>query len=83
MAIGIDEIDEQDEELTSQEEEESSQEPESQPYQQTDIIDELLKDRGIEDRSKIKFESEDGVIFTKWYSTMCRLGIPIEWEDMI
>ena len=64
MAIGIDEIDEQDEELTSQEEEESSQEPEleSQPYQQTDIIDELLKDRGIEDRSKIKFESEDGEI---------------------
>lgn len=62
MAIGIDEIDEQDEELTSPEEEESSQEPESQPYQQTDIIDELLKDRGIEDRSKIKFESEDGEI---------------------
>ena len=62
MAIGIDEIDEQDEELTSQEEEESSQESESQPYQQTDIIDALLKDRGIEDRSKIKFESEDGEI---------------------
>ena len=28
-------------------------------------------------------ESEEGVIFTKWHSIMCRLGIPIEWEDMI
>lgn len=32
---------------------------------------------------KDTMESEEGVIFTKWYSTMCRLGIPIEWEDMI
>ena len=32
---------------------------------------------------KDTMESEEGVIFTKWYSTMCRLGIPIEWENMI
>ena len=32
---------------------------------------------------KDTMESEEGIIFTKWYSTMCRLGIPIEWEDMI
>lgn len=27
--------------------------------------------------------NEDGLIFTKWYATMCRLGIPINWEDML
>lgn len=27
--------------------------------------------------------TEDGLIFTKWYSTMCKLGIPIDWEEML
>lgn len=26
---------------------------------------------------------EDGLIFTKWYATMLRLGHPINWEDML
>lgn len=24
----------------------------------------------------------DDLIFTKWYASMCRLGIPVNWEDM-
>lgn len=66
MAIGIDEIDELDDfhegEEPNEGQKEGLQEPESQYTQQGDIIDELLKDRGITDRSKIKFESEDGNI---------------------
>lgn len=66
MAIGIDEIDELDDfhegEEPNEDQEEGLQEPEPQYTQQGDIIDELLKDRGITDRSKIKFESEDGNI---------------------
>ncbi len=27
--------------------------------------------------------SEEGLVFTKWYAEMCKLGIPIEWEDML
>lgn len=66
MAIGIDEIDELDDlhegEEPNEGQEEGLQEPEPQYTQQGDIIDDLLKDRGITDRSKIKFESEDGNI---------------------
>ncbi len=28
-------------------------------------------------------KNEDGVIFTQWYASMCKLGTPIEWEDML
>lgn len=66
MEIGIDEIDELDDLHEDEEsnggQEEGLQEPEPQYTQQGDIIDDLLKDRGITDRSKIKFESEDGNI---------------------
>lgn len=27
--------------------------------------------------------NEDGMIFTKWYASMCKLGIPIDWKDML
>lgn len=27
--------------------------------------------------------TEDGLIFTKWYSTMYKLGIPIDWKEML
>lgn len=48
-------------------------------YYKSSIVDEKQLALFIKDT----MEAEDGVIFTKWYSTMCRLGIPIEWEDMI
>lgn len=25
----------------------------------------------------------DGIVFNRWYADMVRMGIPIEWEDMI
>ena len=25
----------------------------------------------------------DGIVFNRWYADMSRLGIPIEWEDML
>lgn len=28
-------------------------------------------------------KNKEGIIFTQWYASMCKLGIPIEWEDMI
>ena len=29
------------------------------------------------------FEKERNLIFNRWYADMAKLGIPIEWEDMI
>lgn len=29
------------------------------------------------------FEKEHNLIFNRWYADMAKLGIPIEWEDMI
>lgn len=29
------------------------------------------------------FEKESNLIFNRWYADMAKLGIPIEWEDMI
>ena len=29
------------------------------------------------------FEKEGDLIFNRWYADMAKLGIPIEWEDMI
>ena len=28
-------------------------------------------------------KNKEGIIFTQWYASMCKLGIPIEWEDII
>lgn len=28
-------------------------------------------------------KQEDGTIFTIWYASMCKFGIPIDWEDML
>ena len=25
----------------------------------------------------------DGIVFNRWYADMVRIGIPIEWEDML
>ncbi len=72
MAIGINEINDLDfdDELDVQEPvNEEPTEPQNQNQNVTpnekpssDIITELLRDRGIEDSNKIKFEGEDGVI---------------------
>lgn len=35
------------------------------------------------DSRNVFTSNEDGLIFTKWYSTMCKLGIPIDWEEML
>lgn len=72
MDEGIDEFDEI-EELTPQEEPEESQQEElqeepheeeesSENNQEGDFISELLKSRGIEDSTKIKFENDNGEI---------------------
>lgn len=29
------------------------------------------------------FEKESNLIFNRWYADMCKLGIPIDWEEMI
>lgn len=29
------------------------------------------------------FEKEGDLIFNRWYADMAKLGIPVEWEDMI
>lgn len=29
------------------------------------------------------FDKEGNLIFNRWYADMAKLGIPIEWEDMI
>lgn len=32
---------------------------------------------------KDMFEKESNLIFNRWFADMAKLGIPIEWEDMI
>ena len=56
MEIGIDEIDDFDDFETQELTENNNQQEEE------DLIDSLLKSRGIEDKSKIKFEGEEGDI---------------------
>lgn len=78
MEIGIDDIDEEYEVAPQDEpqEGEPQEEPqdsanEEQPEQNDteDYIDFLLRERGIEDKSKIKFENEDGEVEeTNWDS---------------
>ena len=29
------------------------------------------------------FEKESDLVFNRWYADMAKLGIPVEWEDMI
>jgi hypothetical protein len=28
-------------------------------------------------------DAPDGIVFTRWYASMCYIGIPIEWEEML
>jgi len=28
-------------------------------------------------------DAPDGIIFTRWYASMCFMGIPIEWQEML
>jgi hypothetical protein len=28
-------------------------------------------------------DAYDGIVFNRWYADMCRLGIPIDWEEML
>ena len=72
MAIGINEINDLDfeeefevqkpisEEITEPQDQNQPQSPNVE--HSSDIITELLRDRGIEDSNKIKFEGEDGII---------------------
>lgn len=78
MAIGIDELDDFDDEngiinnddTTTQDTEEQEPpqvqpedaEPQNQEVPEDDFISSLLKSRGIEDKTKIKFENEDGEV---------------------
>lgn len=25
----------------------------------------------------------DGIVFNRWYADMCRMGIPVDWEEML
>ena len=68
MAIGIDENFEDenvdiDDDLSTEQTEQQEQQPDtSDEDAKNDLVSSLLKDRGIEDKSKIKFENEDGQV---------------------
>ena len=88
MEIGIDEDfnneiddnlnDEIDDDLTSAEEDNSSQETseetpdENQDIPQEDVIDLYLKHKGIDDKSKIKFENDEGQIEEKDWDSLSK-----------
>ena len=44
----------------------------------------LIDEKSLVNYIKDTIDTEqDDMIFTQWYAKMCRLGIPIDWENMI
>ena len=63
-------------------------------YKDIDISDVNLTEDEIQNKNRewtinefsseqVIFEKESDLVFNRWYADMAKLGIPIEWEDMI
>ena len=95
MAIGINDLDDDDygmgfePTVYESEEQESSQQEEfvQNPEQEDDLILDFLKTRGIDDASKIKFEDDNGNIEEKSWNSLTKeekfniLNTPLSYED--
>ena len=44
-----------------------------------DDDDEILDDEDVIDDE----DGYDGIVFNRWYADMVRIGIPIEWDEML
>lgn len=79
MAIGIDELDDEEYDVQEQQEEQTQQ-PESQEQYQTyntdssndEFVSDLLKSKGIDDPNKIMFEEEDGTVVERSWDNLTR-----------
>ena len=72
MEMEIDQLDDFEQENHEQEPVEEQHEQEESPSSSGDIIDDLLRDRGIDDRNKIKFEDEDGLLVEKSWNELSK-----------
>ncbi len=95
MAIGINDLDDDDFGMGFEPQEPPKQEPITEPTQPSqpqeekdDYMSDFLKSRGIEDSSKIKFENEDGNIEERDWNSLTKeeklniLNTPLQQEEI-